>query len=133
MGRELKTNRGLAKYFFLSLITFGIYGMVVMYHISEEINITAAHDGKKTMNFLLLIFLIGPITLGIADLVWYSKICNRIGDELTARGIDYKFGAGTFWGWDVFGSLILVGPFIFGHKLMKSMNLINADYNAKGC
>ena len=32
----------------------------------------------------------------------------------------------------ILGSLILVGPFIYIHKRMKAMNLINADYNAKG-
>lgn len=131
-AKQLKTNRGLAKFFFLSLITFGIYGMIVMYHISEEINLVAANDGKKTMNYILLIFLLTPITLGIADLVWYSRISKRIGEALQARGIDYKFGAGTFWGWNFFGSLILVGPFIYTHKLMKAMNKLNADYNERG-
>lgn len=55
-----------------------------------------------------------------------------MGDELYARRIDYSFGAGTFWGWGFFGTIILVGPFIFYHKFFKAMNLINADYNAKG-
>ena len=46
----LRTNRGLAKFFFLSLITFNIYGIVVMSHISTEINqIASKNDGKNTM------------------------------------------------------------------------------------
>ena len=129
--RKLPENRGLLKWILLSIITFGIYNLVAMYHISEEINITAAKDGKKTMNFLLLVFIITPITLGIATLVWYHRISNRIGDELRARGIDYSFSAGTFWGWNIFGVLLAgVGPLVYMYKLLKSVNLINANYNA---
>ena len=49
-----------------------------------------------------------------------------------SNGIAYSFGAGTLWGWCALGSLIGVGPFIFLHKLCKSMNLLCADYNARG-
>ncbi|MBE6787502.1 MAG: DUF4234 domain-containing protein [Ruminococcaceae bacterium] len=131
---QLKTNKGLLKYILLSIITLGIYGLVVMSAVSSEINITASrYDGKKTMHFCLLTFLISPITLGIASIVWYHKISARIGNELARRGIDYKFGAGSFWGWNVLGSLLFgVGPFIYAHKLFKATNLINADYNIKG-
>lgn len=129
--RKLPTNRGFWKFFFLTLITLGIYGLVVMYHISEEINLVAARDGKKTMNYLLLTFLLTPLTLGIADLVWYTRLSRRIGDELDRRGLGYKFGAGTFWGWNILGALIIVGPAIYTAKLMKSMNLLNESYNSK--
>ena len=91
-----RTNRGLLKFLLLSLITFGIYGIVVMTHISMEIDtIASPRDHKNTMNYL-----------------------------------GYEFGAGDFWGWGVLGSLILIGPFVFLHKLLKSMNLINESYNA---
>jgi hypothetical protein len=54
-----------------------------------------------------------------------------MGEELSARGIAYHMSAGTYWGWAFFGSLILIGPFVYYHKFLKSMNLINADFNAK--
>ena len=84
------------------------------------------------MNFLLLFFIVGPITLEIGTLVWFHKFSARIGDELNRRGIDYSFGAGSFWVWSVLGILIIVGPFVYLHKLLKAINLINADYNQKG-
>ena len=128
----LRTNRGLLKYVLLSIITFGIYGLFVMSHISEEINqVASPRDKKHTMHYLLLFFIVGPLTFGIADLVWNHRICNRIGDELQARNIPYYISAGTFWGWCILGSLIVVGPFVFIHKLLKAMNLVNSDYNAK--
>ena len=130
---QLRTNRGLLKFILLSIITLGIYGIVVMSHISTDINVIATrYDGKKTMHYCLVLFIFSWLTLGIVPLVWSHRLCKRIGAELARRGIDYSFGAGTFWGWGFFGILIIVGPFIYGHKLFKSMNLLCADYNARG-
>lgn len=130
---QLKTNRGLLKFFLLSLITLGIYGLVVMAHVSEDTNIVCSrYDGKKTMNFWLLFFLVGPITLEIAAIVWMHKLCARIGNEANRRGLDCNFGAKSFWLWNVLGAIIVVGPFIFYHKLFKTMNVLNQDFNTKG-
>ena len=132
--KKLNTKRGLLKYILLSCVTFGIYSLVVMCKISSEVNIVATrYDGKKTMHFALLTFIFSWLTCGIAVLVWYHRICGRIGRELKRRGISYKFGSGTFWFWNVLGSCFGgVGPFIFLHKLFKAMNKLNADYNEKG-
>ena len=133
-ANQLKTNRSLLKFILLSIITLGIYAIVVMSDISESINtIAGKYDGKKTMHYCLLFFLIAPITLGIASIVWYHRISARIGDELKRRGIDYSFSAKTYWLWGVLGSLIIVGPFIYTHKLLQSMNLLCENYNQTGC
>ena len=130
---QLKTNSSLLKFILLSLITFGIYGIVVMSSISNDINLIAGrYDGKKTMHFCLLTFVFSWLTFGIAIFVWYHRISARIGKELKRRGIFYSFGAGTYWLWNILGSLIVVGPFIYFHKLFKSMNLLAKDYNEKG-
>lgn len=131
--RQLKSNRGALKTILLTILTLGIYSMVLYGNMSSEINLTAAkYDGKKTMNYYLLFFLIGPLTLEIGTLVWFHKFSRRIGDTLKCRNIDYSFGARTFWLWNVLGILILVGPFVYLHKVTKAMNLINADYNING-
>ncbi len=131
--RQLKTNRGLLKYLLLGTITLGIYPLVVMSALSDDINtIAGRYDGKKTMHYCLLFFLIGPITGEIATLVWYHRVSNRIGDELRRRGIASKFGASSFWLWNVLGSLIVVGPFIYLYQLLSSMNQLAADYNRVG-
>lgn len=130
---QLKTNKGLLKTILLSLITFGIYPLVVMSAVSSEINIVASrYDGKKTMHFLLLLFIVAPITLGIGAIVWYHRISNRIGNELKRRGVDYKFSAADFWLWNVLGSLIAIGPLVYMHKMFKAVNKMNADYNVNG-
>ena len=131
--KQLNTNRGLLKYILLSIITFGIYPLVLMSSISTDINIIATrYDGKKTMHFCLLFFIFSWLTFGIAPIVWYHRISARIGKELSRRGISYSFGAGSFWGWNVLGSLIGIGPLVYLYKLLHAMNHLAADYNAKG-
>ena len=130
---QLKTNRGLLKYILLSVITFGIYPLVLMSCISTDINtIASRYDGKKTMHFCLVFFIFSWLTFGIVPLVWCHKISARIGRELTRRGIAYSFGAGSFWGWNLLGAFIVVGPFVYLHKLFKAMNLLSEHYNIYG-
>lgn len=130
---QLKTNRGLVKLILLSLITFGIYGLVVWSSVSTDINtIAGRYDGKKTTHYLLMAFIFTGLTLGIAPLVWNHKICNRIGNELKRRGVDYSISAGTFWGWNILGALIGVGPLVYTHKLLKAMNKLSEHYNVNG-
>ena len=130
---KLKTNRSLLKFILLGIITFGIYPIFVMSVISTDINLVAGRaDGKRTMHYCLVYFLFSWLTFGIVPLVWYHKLSARIGNELRRRGINYSFGAGTFWGWNILGAFIFVGPFIYTHKLLKAMNLLCADFNARG-
>lgn len=130
---QLKTNKGLLKTILLSIITFGIYGLVVMSTVSNDINVVASrYDGKRTMHYCLLTFIIAPITFGIGAIVWSHKISNRIGAELKRRGIAYGFSAADFWLWNVLGSFIVVGPFVYLHKMFKAVNKMNAHYNENG-
>ncbi len=129
---QFAANRGLIKMILLGLVTFGIYDIVIWCKIVTELNVAASrYDGRRTMPYLAMTTLM-PWTLGIVSFVWYHNVCDRIGNELRRRGLDYKFGAGTFWLWNVLGSFILVGPFVFVHKFMKAMNMINRDFNVNG-
>ena len=130
---KLKTNRGLLKLILLSLVTFGIYPLVLYSAISSDINtIASRYDGKKTMHYCLLVFVIQPLTLGIGSLVWIHRVSNRIGDELKRRGINYSFSAGTYWLWCILGGLIGIGPLVYTHKLLKAMNKLSEHYNMYG-
>jgi len=129
---QLPIRRSLVKMIFLNIVTLGIYGTVIWSKIVSEINITASrYDGKRTCPYLAMC-LLSVLTIGILPWVWYHKFSNRVGNELKRRGYDYKFGASTYWLWNVLGAFIIVGPFIYCHKLMKSMNMINKSYNIYG-
>lgn len=109
------------------------YGLVVMTKISTEINtIASPYDNKKTMNYCLVVLIFSWLTMGIVPLVWAHRFSNRVGSELLRRNLPYQFDAGTFWLWNVLGSLIVVGPFVYTHKLLTAMNMLCTDYNAKG-
>jgi hypothetical protein len=130
---QLPDRRGLLKMIFLGLITGGIYNMVIMSRIAEEINMVASkHDGQRTQQYLWVSVLTG-LTLGIYAFVWIHGLCNRIGGELKRRGINYKFSASTFWLWGILGSLLFgIGPLVYTHKFCKASNLMNRDYNING-
>lgn len=129
----LKTNRGLWKTILLNIVTCGIYGIVFYSSLGEDINtIARRRDGKNTLHYCLVYFLLGPITCEIFSLVWIHGLSARIGEEARMRGIQTDFGASTFWLWNVLGSLIIVGPFIYLHKLCKTMNALCENYNRFG-
>ncbi|MCV0020115.1 DUF4234 domain-containing protein [Mobiluncus curtisii] len=128
MGR-FKTNRSFWAYFFLSPLTFGIYGLIFMYAMTEDLNTVAWRDGKKTMNYLLLIFIVGPLTLGIGSIVWIIKVFLRIENQIKVRQINYNFSLLNELLWMIPGTLILIGPFVGAIKWVKAMNLLNADAN----
>ncbi len=165
-ARKLPTGRGLAKMFFLGILTCMLYPFVILSRMVEEINMVASrHDGKRTMQ-LIFVPILTVLTLGIYGFVWCHRLCDRMGNELRRRGICYRFGAGSFWLWNflwgILGAVVTVilggalvhlhildanlanaitaacalvssiGPFVFVHKMMRAMNLINADYNEKG-
>jgi len=130
---QLKTNRGLLKLLLLSLITFGLYPLFFYASISNDINVICSrYDGKKTMNFWLLALIVTPLTCGIGALVWCHRISNRIGDEMRRRNLPHAISAGTFWGWNILGTLIGIGPFVFIYKFCRAMNLLCKDYNHRG-
>ena len=101
-------------------------------NVNVTINNSAPVSQLRTNRGLAKFIILSILTLGIGYLVWHHKLCARIGSELTRRGLDCKFGAGDYWGWNILGTLIIVGPFIFCYKLFKAMNTLNADFNLKG-
>ena len=130
---HLPDRRSLVKMIFLGIITGGIYNMVIMSRIAEEINMVASkHDGLRTQQYCWAGMLTG-LTFGIYAFVWTHGLCDRIGTEIMRRNINYKFGASTFWLWGVLGSLLFgIGPLVFTHKLCKASNLMNRHYNTNG-
>ena len=123
------TKRSLPRFMLLTICTLGIYPLVFFTRLGNDLNtIAGGHDHQKTMRYYLA-FLLSLITGGIAGLVWFHSMSNRVGAELERRNIQVKFGSKTFWGWNILGVLIVVGPFVYIHKLCKAMNLLAESYN----
>lgn len=131
--RRLPANRNFWLYLIFTLVTFGIYPLIVVAKIGEEVNVIASrHDGRRTMNYILVALILGPLTVNIYTLVWWHGTSDRIGDELTRRGHSRMLSSSDFWLWGVLGIFIVVGPYIYLWKLLKAVNTLNADYNVRG-
>ncbi len=125
----LKTDRQMWKLMLLNICTCGIYSILFFIPFSFDIDkVAPKRDGGKTFNFLFA-YLLALITGNIALWAWFYHITERVEEALAARGIDYSLGMSDFWGWYVLGSFILVGPFVYFHKLCTAMNLLCEDFN----
>ncbi len=132
--RFLDENRNFWIFWLLSIVTLGIYAIIVWTRMVNDVNtIATPYDKRHTMHYCLMIFLLSWTTLGIYPLIWNHNFAERVSNELHRRGINYGFGVGTFWGWGFFGRLLLgIGPLIYVYKLIQSMNYLCHDYNIKG-
>ena len=83
------------------------------------------------MHFLSML-LLAPITLGVVPVVWWHKLCKRMGHELERRKIDDSFGARHFWLLMVLGGITFVCPLIFIAKFLRANNRLNRSYNRCG-
>ncbi|MCI1935352.1 MAG: DUF4234 domain-containing protein [Bifidobacteriaceae bacterium] len=127
------TNRSLLKYIFLGIITLGIYDLFVMTESTNTVNIAASrYDGRNSLHYLLMVFLVGWATMGIGWLVWFHNLSDRIGNELQRRGYPRLLSASDYWLWNILGSIIIVGPFVYLYKFFKALNILAADYNRRG-
>ena len=129
--RKLNTDRNIWKFLILRVLTLGIYEIVFFIPFAFDLDKAAPkRDRSKTMNYLWAAIL-SAFTMSIVLLVWHYHVAERVEQALVERKIKYNFGTNDFWGWFFFGSLILVGPFVYYYKLCKAMNLICEDYNQK--
>ena len=126
---ELQTNRSMWKVMILSILTLGIYSIIFFIPFSFDLDkIHPRADRSKSLNYVWAFFL-SILTAAIALDIWHYQTAERIEDALTKRKINYDFGTSDFWNNFIFGSLIIVGPFIYMYKLCKAMNLLCEDYN----
>lgn len=77
----VQEKRNFVKYLILNLFTFGIYGIVVMYRLTEDVNKMCADDGRDTVNYFMAV-VFGFLTLGIYWLFWHFQIGERISNYM---------------------------------------------------
>ncbi len=132
-NKWMKTDRSMGMFLLLSFLTFGIYAIYFYTVLGKDMNeIATKRDHEHTTHYCLVAFLLVFITFGIYGIVWMHQISRRIGNEARARGIRTDFGAETMWLWCILGAFIFVGPFVYMHRLCKTMNQICMDYNRRG-
>lgn len=128
---SLRTDRGLLKLILLTVITFGIYGLYFTYKFAADMNVACNGDGKHTRGLLAQI-LLNIITLGIYSFFWMYGVGERINTACVRAGIPSRCTGGSLLLWEIFGSLIVVGPFVAMHKMIHGLNDVCALYNSRG-
>ena len=143
----LPTNRKVWKIWLLSFLTLGIYGIVVMFAMAKETNISCADDGKHTRGFWGAI-LLSIITLGIYGFVWYYKWADREysylsrnrkdGGILSGGGlvalmfvsllIPFAMQYASMCYWIIYAVQVLWGIFVMS-RYVKQHNTVNKIYN----
>ena len=84
---------------------------------------------KLQTNFVRIVIYNSIFTFSTVMIFWQHELASRIEEALEARGFECDFSMSDFWGWYFFGSSIIVGPYIYFHKLCTAMNLLCEDYN----
>lgn len=122
-------QRSLAKYILLTIVTFGIYGLVFMHGYIRDINTVCAGDGKETPG-LLKVILLSIITCGIYTLIWYYNVGNRLQENAPRYGLTFSENGTTVLLWMVVGSLLCgIGSFVAMNILIKNLNTLGSAYN----
>lgn len=124
-------KRSIALFILLGIVTLGIYPLVVLCIMGEEVNKICEGDGKHNM-FYLLAVLLGLVTLGIYPVVWFAKAMNRLQDNAYRYGptVMPMHSGASFALWFYFGSLIIVGPLV---AVCYFISDVNAFAGVAGC
>ena len=106
-------KRSIALVILLSFVTFGIYPLILMCIMGEEVNRICEGDGKKNM-FYLLAVLLGFVTLFIYPVIWCCKAMNRLQDNAYRYGptVNPAHSGGSFVLWTYLGTFIGVGSLV---------------------
>jgi len=124
-----RTDRKMWKLMLFNILTLGFYSIFFFIPVSFDLDeIAPKRDRTKTMNYFLA-YILAAFTFSIVLDVWFFCITARIDEALKARGVDYSFETKDFWLWFILGSLIIVGPFVYFHKMCKALNLLCENYN----
>lgn len=126
----VKENRSLGLLILFSIITCGIYPLFFYHQLAKDMNIVCGGDGEHTSGVGFLI-LFSFLTCGIYSYVWFYKIGRRQQDNAGRFGLFLPEGGSHVVLWMIFGSFIIVGPFIGLYIIIKNMNALAKAYNSR--
>lgn len=85
-GGGLIKKRSFWLWFLLSLVTFGIFGLVYNYGWAKDVETLCEGDGKRKPNYIVM-FLLTIVTLGIYGFYWHYQQTERLRETGEAHGI----------------------------------------------
>lgn len=123
----MQDDRKLWKLVLFTIPTFGIYNIVFWFQMTRDLNEMNRED-KRIKNYILVLCL-SLFTLGIYRWVWLFYLEDRLQVTGERMGLRIKPSPGTVLGWKLFGSFILIGPFVADYYIIRNMNRLAKEYN----
>ena len=123
----IQDDRKLWKLILFTIPTFGIYNIYFWFQFTKDLNEMNRED-KRIKNYIL-VWCLSILTLGIYRWVWLFYLADRLQVTGDRMGMQIKPGGGTVLGWKLFGSFILIGPFVADYYLIRNMNQLAQEYN----
>ena len=125
----LRTDRSLLIYILLTVVTCGIYGLIFLYLLIQDVNTACNGDGEETPGFLLYLIL-SICTCGIYSFIWYYKLGNRLANNCRRYGYTVSEDGITVLLWMIFGYFLCgIGPFIAMNIIINQTNDVCMGYN----
>ena len=127
--RPVTENRDFVLYVILTIITCGIYGLVFLYSMIQDVNTVCDGDGEHTRGLMGLI-LLSLVTCGIYSFYWYYCLGNRLANNASRYGMSFQENGTTVLLWLVIGSLLCgLGTWVATYIIIKNCNQLCAAYN----
>jgi hypothetical protein len=119
-GSELTgKERSFARGVLLTIVTLGLYSLYWHYKAYQEL--IESFDLDEFPMGLFVASLIPLVNL-VAMPMFMSRFIDDLNGVRSELGLSEEITLGSFLGWYVLGSLIVVGPFVAYHKLQTSIN-----------
>lgn len=125
----LRTDRSILIFVLLSIVTCGIYGLIFLYLLIQDVNTACEGDGEETPGFLLYL-LLSVCTCGIYQFIWFYKLGNRLSNNCRRYGFSVSEDGTTVLLWMIFGYFLCgIGPFIAMNIVINQTNNVCMGYN----
>ena len=131
MKRFKHTKRSGFAFVLFSPFTLFILSWVMLAHARKEVNsmTEGRPEYKKSMPYIASV-LLGIITLWIVPFVWISNLAGKIRRLSIEHGVEGKLVSGTWMVmWLLFGSLIIIGPFVAFIRFFRTLNRLEQKLN----
>jgi len=120
MAVQIK-ERSYFLWMFLSIITFGICGLIYIYYTMDDLNKLYARYGKGEAVSVVLVFVL--MLLGFGTLVYMFLIYDKLHDHVESQGgtNNVPGGLGIIL-WNIFLGWTIIVPLYFGWKWQDVLN-----------
>lgn len=122
-----RVKRSGILFIFLSIITLRIYPLFYLHFVGKDVNTFA----KKRLMPYWIVWILDWIFLCLPTLIYMATLSRRVEEKAAELSVyDHRTGFGKFFNWCLFGSLIIVGPFIAYCSTFRTLNSVLAKLNA---